>query len=139
MIVELPGLGIDTRSSSCGHLAKNRVVVVVDVVVVVVLSITGQPSIVGSSVVGLDDVGSLVIGLGVRKPVLIVGTSVVGKRVGFTDGLLVGLLVGLSLSSARGLLLGFLVRGGSVGNGVVGLKAREQREILVSLKYHIDT
>ena len=148
MIVELPGLGIDTRSSSCGHSAKNRVVVVVDVdvVVVVVLSITGDDDglmvglyDVGSSIVGLDEVGSLVIGLGVRKPVLIVGTSVVGKRVGFTDGLLVGLLVGLSLSSARGLLLGFLVRGGSVGNGVVGLKAREQREILVSLKYHIDT
>ena len=130
MIVELPGLGIDTRSSSCGHSAKNRVVVVV-----VVLSITGDDDglmvglyDVGSSIVGLDEVGSLVIGLGVRKPVLIVGTSVVGKRVGFTDGLLVGLLVGLSLSSARGLLLGFLVRGGSVGNGVVGLKADENKE-----------
>ena len=54
-------------------------------------------------------------------------------------GLLVGLLVGLSLSSARGLLLGFLVRGGSVGNGVVGLKAREQREILSQFEIPYDT
>ena len=112
-MVELPRLGIDTRvGSSCGHSEKNRVVVVVDVVVVVVLSITGDDD---GLMVGLYDEGSSVVGLDE------VGSSVVhgSDETGDDDGLMVG-------SEVTGDELGKLVPeigdrlGGSVGLAVVG-------------------